>query len=269
MLLASLNRRSIKAIYDSVRSIEGQPNAQQLYLQASGLLALKGWHASTFLEAADLLRRSEELDPTFAQTPAYLALVLALGHRVGLLRQRDETKAEAIAAAERALQLDSMDSIVLGYSGCALADVGMLSRAKPIIMNALQVNPANAQAWSALGSYFLLKRDIDKAIEYLSHGIKISPLDSRLSVWGALLSLAYMFGGDLENAEKQAEAACERNDNTYLPRVVLAVVQAQGSDINNARATHKEAYRIKPDLSIDEIDGIVGKKLRDVFLALS
>jgi len=268
-VIGKLEPQINKAIYDSVRSIEGKPNAQQLYLQASGLLALKGWHASTFLEAADLLRRSEELDPTFAQTPAYLALVLALGHRVGLLGQRDETKAEAIAAAERALQLDSMDSIVLGYSGCALADVGMLSRAKPIIMNALQVNPANAQAWSALGSYFLLKRDIDKAIEYLSHGIKISPLDSRLSVWGALLSLAYMFGGDLENAEKQAEAACERNDNTYLPRVVLAVVQANRSDINNARATHKEAYRIKPDLSIDEIDGIVGTKLRDVFLALS
>jgi Tfp pilus assembly protein PilF len=78
-----------------------------------------------------------------------------------------------------------------------------------------------------------------------------------------------MLGGDLENAEKQAEAACERNDNTYLPRVVLAVVQAKGSDINSARATHKEAYRIKPDLSIEEIDGIVGKRLRDVFLALS
>ncbi|MCB1750680.1 MAG: winged helix-turn-helix domain-containing protein [Gammaproteobacteria bacterium] len=260
-IIAKLEPQLNRAIYNSVRSSGGEPGARELYLEASGVLALKGWHSDTFQEAADLLRRSSALDPMFALAPAYLSLVLALGHRVGLLGQSEQTRAEAIQVAERALRLENLDSTVLGFVGCALADLGLVKRSLPILRNAVELSPANAQAWAALGSAYLIDRQPKLAIEYLTQGITLSPLDSRLSVWGALLALALMLINDLDAAQIQAELACQRDDRMYLSRVVYAAVLLCRGDRQAAMQALDDAYRIKPDLSAAEIDALITEKL--------
>ncbi len=267
-ILAKLEPKLNRAIFDIVSKSSEQPSAKQLYLKASSLLALKGWHQKTFVEAVDLLRKSERLDADFALTPAYLSLVLALGHRVGLIGDREKTKIEAIDAAERALHMENMDSTILGFVGCAFADVGMVARSIPILKNAIQQHSTNAQAWVALGSAYVLQNDFEQGIKYLSHGIDISPLDSRLSVWGAILSLAFLNSKKLAKAQEQAELACQRDDNSYLPRVVLATIQLCRRQEKSARITLVEAYRIKQDLSEMEIKSLVGKEYCQQLLAL-
>ncbi|MCU7851534.1 MAG: winged helix-turn-helix domain-containing protein [Candidatus Thiodiazotropha sp. (ex Monitilora ramsayi)] len=268
-ILSKLEPQLNRAIYHSVCTAEGSPSARELYLEASGILALKGWHLDTFQEAAALLRRSAEEDPAFALAPAYLSLILALGHRVGLLNQREQTKAEAIMAAERALQLEKMDSTVLGFVGCALADLGLVNRSLPILKHAIELNPANAQAWSALGSAYLIDRQLKLAIKHLARGIDISPLDSRLSIWGALLALALMQNNDLDAALAQAELACQRDDRTYLSRVVHAAVLLCCKKPRTAMTVLNDAYRIKPDLSEIEIDSLISAKLGKQLRALA
>jgi TolB-like protein len=260
-IVSKLEPQLNRAIYNSVRTSGGEPGAQELYLEASGVLALKGWHFDTFQEAADLLRRSSTLDPAFALAPAYLSLILALGRRVGLLGQGEQTKAEALQVAERALQLESLDSTVLGFVGCAMADLGLVKRSLPILKNAVEISPANAQAWAALGSAYLIDKQPKLAIEYLTQGIALSPLDSRLSVWGALLALALMLIDDLDAAQTQAELACQRDDRTYLSRVVYAAVLLCRGDLKAAKQILDDAYRIKPDLSAAEIDALITEKL--------
>ncbi|MEJ2453034.1 MAG: winged helix-turn-helix domain-containing protein [Candidatus Thiodiazotropha sp.] len=260
-IIAKLEPQLNRAIYNSVRAAEGSPGARALYLEANGMLALKGWHRDTFLEAAALLRRSSQLDPTFALAPAYLSLILALGHRVGLLGEREETKAEAIAAAEQALWLDNMDSAVLGFAGCALADLGLVYRSLPILRKAVELEPANAQAWAALGSAYLIDKQPVLAIQHLSQGIDLSPLDSRLAIWGALLALALMQAGDLDAAKTQAALACQRDDRTYLSRVVHAAVLLRCENPAAALQALADAYRIKPDLSDVEIDALISARL--------
>jgi DNA-binding winged helix-turn-helix (wHTH) protein len=259
-IIGKLEPQLYRAIHDTVRSSLEEPGSRELYLRASTLLALRGWHRDTFTESADLLRRSIQLEPDFALATAYLALVLALGHRVGLLSERDAMKAEAMTAAERALRLDSMDSTVLGFAGCAMADLGMVSRSIPILRKAIARNPANAQAWAALGSACLIDGKTEQAIEHLRHGIAISPLDNRLSVWGALLALAYLRNNDVEMARDAAVFACQQDDLTYLPRVVLAAVNARLSDQRAVDEALADARRIKPDLTDSEIVALVGRK---------
>lgn len=225
------------------------------------LLSLKGWHAATFAEAANLLRRSITLQPDFAMAHAYLALILALGHRVGLLRKSAEAPPEAVAEAETALQLDNMDTHVLGLAGCALADVGQPDRAIPLLKNAIKINPNNAQAWTALGSAYLLKERLQEAIDRLSHGIEISPMDSRLAIWGSLLSLAYLQASNLDQALVAAQDACQDDDKNHIPRVVLAGVWGARNQLDEAAAALKESYRIKPDLAEQEVDQLIGPKL--------
>ena len=268
-IISKLEPQINRAIYNSIDVDSQDPDSRLLYLQASTLLATKGWHRRSFAEAADLLQLSRNKDPNFALAPAYLSLILALGHRVGLLSKTKETKNQAIAAADSALELDNMDSTVLGFSGCALADVGLLNRAFGILKNALEIDRANAQAWTALGSAYLFNKQTDLAVEHLTYGIEISPLDSRLSIWQAVLALAYLQANDLNQAQANAVLACQRDDGAYLPKVALAGIYLAGKNTDAAALTLKEAYRVKPDLSKREIQGVIGKKLMLLLMHLS
>ena len=125
-----------------------------------------------------------------------------------------------------------------------------------------------AQAWAALGAACLLQKRIDEAITHLRHGIRISPLDSRLSIWGALLAITLMLAKDIDGARQQGEWACQRDDRSYLPRVVLAAVNLVDNDRERALKALNDAYRIKPDLSSMQIEFLVGRTLGKSLLEL-
>lgn len=267
-VIAKLEPQLHRAIYDTIRATHGEPNAQELFLEASSILALKGWHPASFSTAAELLRRSRKLDPEFALAPAYLALVTGLGNRIGLSDDGEKSRAETLEAAERALELDSMDSTVLGFVGCALADVGYADRALPILRNAVEINPANAQAWAALGSACLLTQRVEEGIRHLTQGINISPLDSRLSIWSAMLALGLMQSRDLEGALRQGELASQRDHRSHIPRVVVAGIQLLRHEPELARQAMTDAYRIKPDLAPAHVFALVGRELGASLLKL-
>ena len=42
------------------------------------------------------------------------------------------------------MELDGMDSNVLGLAGCALSDIGQASRAMPILRQSIELNPNNS-----------------------------------------------------------------------------------------------------------------------------
>ena len=268
-VIAKLEPQLHRAIYDSVRASDGEPNAQQLFLEASSILALKGWHPASFTAAAKQLRRSCELDPDFALAFAYLALVVGLGTRVGLTGDQEKTRVETLEAAERALELDAMDSTVLGFAGCALADIGYPSRALPILRNAVEINPSNAQAWAALGSVCLILKRVDEAVRHLTHGINISPLDSRLSMWGALLALALMFSKDLDGALQQAELARQRDYRNFIPPVALAGIQLLRGEPSSAFEALSEARRLRPNLGPAQVYPLLGEALGANLLSLN
>lgn len=244
-----------------IRATSEDANSRVLYLEASGILALKGWHHDSFTSASKLLRKSRQVDPQFSHAASYLSLVLSLGYRLGLLKSSKDTVNEAIDAAESALALDGMDSRVLGLVGCAFGDLGDTSRALPLLRNAVELNPQNAQALSALGAVCLTTRQVDSAISNLRAGIKISPLDSRLCIWGSLLSTALRFKGKTEEALAEAQLACQRDHRAYMPRVVLAGTHLSMGDEKSAATSLADAIRIKPNLSDNQIRSLLGKRL--------
>lgn len=267
-IIAKLEPQLLRAIYNTLRSSDGEPGARQLFLEAYSMLSLRGWHHDSFLVAAELLRRSRGLDPDFALAPSCLSLVMGLGERVGLISGGQRARDEAFEAAERSLQLDSLDSTVLGFSGCALADIGFPERGLRLLTNAVEINPANAQAWAALGAVCMLQGRLDEAVTHLHHGMNISPLDSRLSIWGAFLTLALMLSGEPEAAVQQGQLACQRDDRSYMPRVVLAGVHLVRAEHEVARQILTDAYRVKPDLSPFQISALLGHKLGDTLVKL-
>lgn len=221
--------------------------AWALYRQAHATLSVQGWSEESFAEAARLLREAIVRDPQLAFAHAYLSLLLALGHLIGLVAD-DASREEAASAAETAIELDSNDSDVLGYVGCALADLGELQRGVGLMRRAVEIDPSNAQARAALGAALLRLGDVT-GIEEMKHGIRISPRDTRLAAWEAVLARGLLSLGKIDEAIDVAEHACRSDDKIFLPRLVLAIAQLTANRPESAQAALDDARRIRPRLS--------------------
>ena len=254
-IVARLEPELTRAEFELVRRrAPADMDAWGYYQQASGLLALKGWHDGTFPEATEFCRKAIALDPELAPARATLSLVLALGHLHGHVSEPDE----ALKEAEQALALDSDSSEVLGIAGCAISDLGNRTRGIELLDKSIEKDPSNAQAWVALGAALLTNRQPELAVEKLEYGLRISPRDSRLAVWGTIYALALGFVGRLDDAIEQARIACRRDDGLHNSRVVLAALLASNDRLDEASAALAEARRVRPVLSFGEVRGIVG-----------
>lgn len=230
------------------------------YNQAAGILSLKGWHRETFEEANELLRKAIEKDPDFALAHAYLSLIMALGHMFGLSPDGQDGRRLAIETARQAMTIDNNDSSVLGFAGCALSDVGEVKRGIGVLERAIEADPSNPQAWAAMGTALLRSGKAKKGVEYLQHGMRISPLDNRQSFWGTTLAYALFRLRRYDEAEEEARKACQRDESSYLAKVVMALVYAHGNQTCEARELIDEALRLRPGLRCDDVLAMIGRR---------
>ena len=167
---------------------------------------------------------------------------------------------QAIVAADQAIGLDNLDSTVLGYAGCALCDIGHTRRALELLEQAVEYDPSNAQAWAALGVALVRTRKARQGVEKLKHGIRISPLDTRLAYWGTILANTLFRLGKIDEALQEAKLACRRNDKFPNSRVVMAMILAKEGRREEAAAAMDEARRLSSDLQAKNITGLIGKR---------
>ena len=242
------------------RRRDANPDAWSFYRQGAGVISLKGWSEETLEQATTLLRQATTLDPDFALARSQLALFLSLGARHGLVKDAAAAVTEARAEAERAVTIDHDTSEVLGYAGCALAELGDVQRGSEILERAIDNDPSNAQAWVALGTSLCFLQNMgDVGLEKLRHWMRLSPRDHRLGFWGTFYALALARHRRLAEAHEEARAACRRDPEFYAARIVLAFTAAGLGRKEEATAALREAGRLRPRLSLEEIQIIVGR----------
>lgn len=238
------------------------PNA--LVLQAVGNLAIRGWNKQSFQVSDALLQRAIEKKPDFALALAYRSLIKAVGFRVGILRDDPEVVAVAISAADAALEIENQDSLVLGITGCALCDAGQPGRGIPLLERSMELDPSNGHARTARGAAHVLQREFEEAVPLLREGIRISPADSRLAVWGSTLAMAELCCGRVDLALTEAEKAVSRDDRNYLPRLALSAALASSGNGQGFDSSIKDLVRVHPELSENEVLCFVGRELGKV-----
>ena len=234
-------------------------DAWELYHRAHGLICLKGSNAKTFKESISLLRHAIALDPEFAIAHAYLSLQLAFSDLMRLNVGENNLIEQSMESLEKALQLDTRDSNVLGYTGCALCEIGQRQRGLGLLQQAVENDPSNAQAWVAYGAGLLEAGRINDGIEKLKYGVRISPLDGRLAFWGSILAYALFRAGKLDEAVEEARHACRRDDRLPMPRVVLAIILTSQGLRDAAEDAMTDARRIHPKLKAETIQPVVGR----------
>ena len=247
----ALTRAEVAAIR---RQRPDNVDAWGCYHQAIEALGSHGWNEKGILEARDFLRRALELDGNFALARAHFALVSVVAQISGLVERSAERTQEALEAAEIAIANDPGSSEVLGYAGCAIADMGYLDRGVEILRQAFEMDPSNAQAEAALGAALTTLGDLDAGIAHLRHGIKLSPRDRRLALWGWLLGSFLLRANRLGEALEEARTAARRDPRFHLPLILEAVAQESLGRTVLARAAVISARRIRPNLTLQEIE---------------
>ncbi|MGY3547103.1 adenylate/guanylate cyclase domain-containing protein [Bradyrhizobium sp. USDA 4469] len=243
------------------RRRDANPNAWSCFRQGAGLISLQGWSEETLAQATALLRQATTLDPNFALARAQLALFLSLGARLRLVTDGAAAVTEARSEAERAVTIDHDASEVLGYAGCALAELGDVQRGTEILERAIENDPSNAQAWVALGTSLCFLEKMDATgLEKLRHGMRLSPRDHRLGFWGTFYALALQRHGRATEAHEEVRAACRRDPQFYVARIVLALIAAGLDKKEEAVVALREARRLRPRLSFNEIQFLVGRR---------
>jgi adenylate cyclase len=236
------------------------------YHQAAGALGGGGWNERAVSEAQNFLRRALELDGNFALARAQLALLSALAQNTGLVERSAERTQEALLAAEMAIAADAGSSEVLGYAGCALADLGHTERGAEILRQAVEIDPSNAQAEVALGAALAMLGDRDAGIAHMRHGIKLSPSDRRLAFLGWALGSFLLRAKRTGEALEEARIAARRDPGLHLPPILEAVAQAMLGRTELAREALVVAKRIRPKLTKQEIERSHGRHAARILL---
>jgi len=229
------------------------------YRKALGAMSIKGWNEESAAEAIAELRHIVKSDPDFPLAPAVLALTIAFGANMSLIPDTPEIREEARKCAERAIEIDPSGSEVIGYAGCAIADLGENRRGCEFLEHAIEIDPSNAQARVALGAAQARLEDFDNAINNLRLGMRLSPRDGRIAFWGMILASALLAAGKNEEAIEEAAIASRRDSRLYASRVISAVALARLGRNDEARGALAEARRIRPAITLPEIEKFFGK----------
>ena len=94
----------------------------------------------------------------------------------------------------------------------------------------------------------------------MRHGIKLSPRDRRLGFWGWALGSFLLRANLAAEALEEARIAARRDPRLHLPLVLEAVTQATLGRTVLARAALMSARRIRPKLTLREIEISHGRR---------
>jgi adenylate cyclase len=231
------------------------------YRQAVGAIALKGWTEESVSEARVSFQRALSIDPTFGLAHAQLALVTSLGVNTGVLAASPELAEGARAAAEQAISIDDGSAEVLGYAGCALADLGFHDRGAEILERAVEIDPSNAQAHVALGATNVRLGRVEAGIARMRYGMRISPRDRRLGFWSWAVGGFLLRAGRAEDALLEARAATSRDPKLHLARILeAAALQSLGRD-DEARVALGVARKLRAVLTLEEVARVYGRRV--------
>ncbi len=228
------------------------------FQQASAALDSLGFNAEGFRKVEEHLRRAIDRDPDFALAKSRLALNIALSITQGMIEDAPETREEALTLAERAIEIDSRSSDVLGFSGCTFCDLGFFDRGMPLLERAVETNPSNAQAHAALGAALILQRRPDEGIPELKRSIELSPKDPGLGFWIYALGCGYMASRQIDQADTEFVRALKYDPKFIPAELQLVVLRSLQGRVDEAKRHLARAKELDVNLTPSKAAAITG-----------
>ena len=222
------------------------PSAVDSYKCARVAIAQHGWNRRGIAAAIDHLEKAIEADPDYAPAISHMALLKGFGASVGIYGDGLESvKADVTALADRAIKIDRQSSDVLGFSGCALCDIGDVEHGLIHLERAAELDPSNAQAHAAYGWARIMQGKASEGVARMSAAIRISPQQPGLAFWMFGLSEGLKQLGDDDGAAATLERAI-RCDPSFAPSYLsLAAIYNQRGDQDQAKKLLVRANKVQ------------------------
>ncbi len=208
-----------------------------------------GFHPAGIGESLDLLRRAIQLDPGYASAYAFLALYLIERVVLVLTDRPEEDRAEANAAATKAVELAPQDAEVLENAGLVWLHCSEYNQSVESLRRAVQIAPFNLVAWGYLGlalGWGGKERDADEAEKILKKLIAETPEHPSLPYWHYFLSGTYIRLSRFEEAAEHAQRCVELQPRFYIARITLANALGHLGQVEQARAEIAHVLAMNP-----------------------
>ncbi len=234
------------------------PTALDEYKRAQSVLHRTGWNKKGLADTIEALEKALKVDPDFAPAISHLALMKGIATVYGFLEDADgHVTKEVVELAQRAVSLDNQSTDVLGFSGCALCDVGRVDEGLVHLQRAIEIDPSNAQAHAAYGFALILQGRPEEGVPLMEAAIRISPKAPGIAFWLYGLSMGLETLGRTEQVRERLEHAIRADPKFPASYPFLAGVAVREGDEVRARDLMAQGRRVEPDLNETGIRTIV------------
>ncbi|MDN3554842.1 winged helix-turn-helix domain-containing tetratricopeptide repeat protein [Halomonas maura] len=158
-------------------------------------------------EAQRLLRQSLIQDPMFGEAHAWWAYAVVLGMVYWDTPADRELLDEALAACDRALEIDHQNATFHMLRGRVLLARREYRRALAENRIAIDLNPTFAAAYCGMGDSLAYECRYEEAMAQFERSIALSPNDPQLWAFYTYGALALIFKGDYERSLEWTEQA--------------------------------------------------------------
>ena len=192
--------------------------------------------------------RAIEIDPGYARAHAYTSSSYIVG--LALMEAGDiaEWQAQALASAERAVELDSLDNVSHWVLGEAAFWAGQPDRARQHIREALALNPNDADVLAIAGYIEAGLGDPEASLRNMKLALERNPTNPRWYHWVTGVALANL--GRYEEALKEYDRYGPPHADIFKLRAIALV---QLGRLEEARGQVRALLALRPDMTIAKV----------------
>jgi adenylate cyclase len=206
--------------------------------------------------AEKLLDVALTYDPEYAFAHSLRAFVLALRVHMGWEENAAAAKAEANAAAMRAVALDAEDAwahLALGYCHMLARET---SEAIAELEAAISLNSSSTMAYMVLAMAHNHGGRPDQGRRYIEEAARISPRDPMMSYFSTIRGTAEFIAGNYAESLAWARKAYrESPENPSAHRIFVAAHACLG-EIDQAKAALARLKEIQPTISLRYVEQV-------------
>ncbi|MFT5176955.1 MAG: adenylate cyclase [Gammaproteobacteria bacterium] len=218
-------------------------------LLQTGLSTMMKDTSDALRDAEELMLRACALDPDYAAAFAWAAFNRSQRIVFGAAVDATLDVDEAVAWAERAVELDKDDPVCQMAMGRALIAKGRLERALRALHRAVTLNPNFAIASIFLSVAQLLRGEPGIALTHADIAVRLCPSDA----WGARAFLtkaaALRMLGRIEESIEAGTIACDLAPAMSIAHAYLAASLGMANQVEEGRAAWCRALEIEPQLT--------------------
>ena len=216
-------------------------------LYQRGMSYLSSTSLENVREARRLFERTMKADPNFGPAYAGYAETYALGELIGI---EDQDHAEALRAAQKAVELDPSDAIAHHELGRVHWADRRHDAAISEFENAIELNPSLGVAHNMIARCLSMSGRAHEAIPHVHQAILLSPRDPHIPMFHAALAHAHLFLGEHEDAVFWALKSIQHPRVAWPNHAFLVAALAHLSRNDEAGLAMAEMVRFRPGISV-------------------